>query len=77
LHIACQHGHESSVRYLLSFGTSINLMPLLSMQNNDGETPLHSAVRGRSVRCVKDLLLKGASRKDKNSEDQTPFDVAK
>jgi ankyrin repeat protein len=69
LHIAARNGHDSSVRFLLSFDASVAVL------NSQKETPLFSAVRAQSVRCVKDLLIKGANRNTKNQKDQRPVDL--
>ena len=69
MHIAARNGHDSAVRFLLSFDASVAVI------NSQKETPLFSAVRAQSVRCVKDLLVKGANRNAKNQKDQRPVDL--
>jgi len=63
LHIAARDGHDSSVRFLLSFDASLHAL------DRNGETPLFKAVRSGNVSAVKDLLLKGADRSVKNKDE--------
>ena len=39
----------------------------LEAVNADGNTPLHMATQAENLRTTKDLLLKGANRKHKNT----------
>lgn len=56
LHLAAFFGHPEIVRTLLAHGANANSVA----QNQSRVTPLHSAVAGRHLECVTDLLAGGA-----------------
>lgn len=67
LHIACEMENTDAVRELIQRGLSVN------QPDNDGETPLHSAVRsgGDNLDIVKLLLDNGADINATNKKGQT------
>ena len=68
LHLAIEAGHESSVRFLLSFDPDVN------KQDVHGVTPLMKAVQAGSVRATKDLLMKGAKKETVESNNRKAVD---
>jgi ankyrin repeat protein len=58
LHWACHTRSEMALTYLLSFNPDLNI------QDHEGKTPLHMAVKNADPscrsRCVRFLLLRGA-----------------
>ena len=72
MHLAAISGMDNSVIFLLSLGMNPNI------QDNQGYTALHYAVKYNHIRIIKKLLQKGA-RKDirENKYNKTPADMAK
>ena len=72
LHWAAYLQHEVGLCFLLAWGANPNLY------DKDGNTPLHLAVlrSKNSTRCVRILLLKGASRAVINHNGEWPIDKA-
>ena len=56
LHLAASSGMDNSVIYLLSLGVNPNL------QDKNGYTALHYAVKNNQIRIIKKLLQKGADK---------------
>src|SRR5436190_3542836 len=76
LHYAADTNHwnaaaqAETIEYLLSVGADPNAI------DNDGVTPLHRAVRTRSLPAVKALLDGGADPRQPNKRGSTPLDLA-
>lgn len=68
--IACQKGHLSVVRTLVSLGASVDL------EDNAGDTPLHYAASYGHLTIVGTLLHLGASAFARNNLGYSPSDVA-
>jgi palmitoyltransferase len=49
----------------------------INLRDNDGNTPLTVAVSYGNTRVVRKLLMKGADRYIKNSQDKIALDIAK
>lgn len=49
----------------------------LEVVNNEGNTPLHTAVLHRQTECIKLLLKSGARYQAKNKDGKTPADLAR
>ena len=65
MHIAAQQGSKAGVDVLVSHGASCNTV------NDDGETPLHTAVQhigSKDLDCISVLLEKRADPLMKDSE---------
>jgi ankyrin repeat protein len=75
LHWACYSKSEVALCYLLSWVTE------LDSKDIEGYTPLHLAVKSvetlKSVRPVRSLLIRGASRNVKDKNGRTPADLIK
>ncbi|CAB1102986.1 unnamed protein product [Ectocarpus sp. CCAP 1310/34] len=69
LHFAAARGAETAVVDLLAAGSC------LSDRGNNGDSPLHSAVRFLSLPTVRILLDSDADEAAKNNDGQTPRDV--
>ena len=73
LHWACYSKAEYALNYILAFG------PNLEIQDQNGLTPLHLAVRTvpdlKSTRPVRSLLLRGSSRSAVSAKGQTVHDM--
>ncbi|OWZ05549.1 hypothetical protein PHMEG_00022343 [Phytophthora megakarya] len=67
LQAAVSYSHMDLVVFLLASGADVKL------GDDDMDTPLH---RCESVECAKLLLERGADLNARNSEGQTPYDVA-
>ncbi len=67
---ACREGHVEKAKFYESKGVSIHAV------DPQGETPLHLAVRSRSVDVVRWLLRKGADKNKPNKHGQTPIHLA-
>ncbi|KAG7383552.1 hypothetical protein PHYPSEUDO_003589 [Phytophthora pseudosyringae] len=67
LQAAVSYSHMELVVFLLASGADVKL------GDNEMDTPLH---RCETVECAKLLLDHGADLNARNSEGQTPFDVA-
>ena len=70
LHWACYSSCEVALSYLLAWRPNLNL------QDNDGYTPLHLAVKSvdsvESTRPVRFLLIRGANTQIRDNEGRTP-----
>ena len=75
LHWAAYLNKEITLSYLIAWGARINVFEI------EGNTPLHLAVVSSEIvkdaRCVKILLLKGASREFRNCNGHRPVDLVK
>ncbi|KNC79150.1 hypothetical protein SARC_08449 [Sphaeroforma arctica JP610] len=71
LHFAASNGHFETIDELL-LADDINIQTA----NHHGDTPLHLASMWGHVKCVQVLLDHSASMEPKNSNGQTPVDVA-
>ena len=75
LHWAAYLNKEITLSYLIAWGARINAFEI------EGNTPLHLAVVSSEIvkdaRCVKILLLKGASREFRNYNGHRPIDLVK
>ena len=70
LHYACYYGSKEVIDLLLDLGANIKAI------DSDGNTCLHYAVKSKSIRAVKKLLVRGAKKNVKNKEGKTPFNIA-
>ncbi|KAH6848092.1 ankyrin repeat protein [Chaetomium sp. MPI-CAGE-AT-0009] len=68
--LAAGEGRTETVRYLLEMGVPVGL------PDENGWTPLHSAVNGNHVETVRELLRAGAPVRVKNGNGRTPADLA-
>ncbi|KAI9989477.1 hypothetical protein PInf_019760 [Phytophthora infestans] len=69
LHHACRKDHDEIVRYLVSTAhVDIN------SRSENQDTPLHKAVRGKSLKVVEMLLKLGADPNLRNEQNRTPLD---
>jgi ankyrin repeat protein len=81
LHVACEHGREKVVRVILKQMQAANCdnddeAQLMNGLDQDGNTPLHFAVR-YEYKEIADLLLKaGADKEITNKFRLTPFSKA-
>jgi ankyrin repeat protein len=70
LHWACYSQSEIALSYLLAWNCNLNI------QDKEGETALHQAVRSveqmEACRPVRYLLLRGADQTIRNNKGQTP-----
>ncbi len=73
LHLASERGDVGMLRYLLQTRASA----LIDVQNANGDTPLHLAVKARHNSIISLLLEAGAYHKIKNEQDQTPIELAR
>ena len=72
LHMACANGILDIARYLIETRAT----PVDS-RDIEGNTPLHRAsFRGQSVELIQYLLSKGADKRARNNNKESPFDVA-
>ncbi|KAG3182941.1 hypothetical protein PC128_g14441 [Phytophthora cactorum] len=68
LHHACRKDHDEVVRYLVSTAkVDIN------SRSENQDTPLHKAVRGKSIKVVEMLLKLGADPNLRNEQNRTPL----
>ena len=65
---------EPSVHKILS--SSLGFI-VTTRDKYNGHTPLHLAAKVGNIAIIKALLLKGASKTDKDYRDQTPYDICK
>lgn len=72
LHLACQFGHEETVRELLSRGVRVNT----PANNATQATPLHVAVAGRWRYIAEVLLERGAAVDARQQAGFTPLHLA-
>jgi len=70
LHIACSHGHEKAVSYLLGAGADTEI------RSPRHQTPLIAAVYKGYVHIARILLLKGANVNARGDIGETPFLIA-
>jgi hypothetical protein len=76
LHDASASGHVEIVRALCeSASASGKLKELISMVDDDGETPLHLAARGEHRDVVEYLLESGATKDARSLAGETPHDA--
>lgn len=65
-------GNEIAATYLISWGANINCVDCL------GNTPLHLSIhhaeKELNTRLTRILLLKGADRNNRNSDDRIPIE---
>jgi len=72
LGLACFFGHLDAADYLVRAGANVN-----SASNNEqGFTPLHSAVAGRHIPIMKMLLKNGANPNVRDGSGNTPLHTA-
>ena len=77
LHDASASGHVEIVRALCeSASASGKLKELISMVDDDGETPLHLAARGEHRDVVEYLLESGATKDARSLAGETPHDAS-
>ncbi len=70
LHSACLHGHDETVKILLSSGAEVDT------KNSFGQRPLHYACVFRHKETAKILLDAGADLNAKDNEGHTPLGLA-
>ena len=70
LHLAAYVGDDYYVEYCLNADLGVNPIDIY------GDTPLHNAALKGHIKTVSLLLKKGADRNIKNSEKETPYDLA-
>ena len=70
LHIAALNGNIHSSLFLIAWMQDVNAI------DSSGNTALHLAANSQSYKIVRNLLLKGATRKIKNDEGKTALDLA-
>ena len=70
IHVAAQLGDVARVKAFLKQGIDVNA------KNANGDTPLHSAVRGGYEDIAELLIAKGADINAKNNQGQAPLDTA-
>jgi ankyrin repeat protein len=79
LHAAAEFGQEDTVRYLLNLEEDSRLLlaidDFVNVTDNDGNTPLHFAAKGR-LEVVKLLLVHGADPNIKTKQQKTPLIIA-
>ena len=73
LHIVSERGDVEMLRYLLQTRAAA----LIDVQNANGDTPLHLAVRAEQESIIPLLLEAGAYHKIKNEQDRTPIKLAR
>jgi len=73
LHEQVRKGHLGTVKYCLQNLKSMDL----NVQDNDGNTPLHTACENGNIDIAKALLTAGANQNVENKEKKKPFQVAK
>ena len=71
LRIACEYGHEDTVRMLLTLGANIEA------KSEFNYTPLHSACWSGHVGTVQLLVNSGANRMAQTIDRETPKSIAK
>mmetsp|Transcript_30140 Transcript_30140/g.115650 ORF Transcript_30140/g.115650 Transcript_30140/m.115650 type:complete len:231 (+) Transcript_30140:604-1296(+) len=77
LHEACSQGQSEVLELLLTKARQMELTSeLTSAQDAIGDTPLHSAVAGENVQCVRLILECGVDQYVKNKRSKTPYDLA-
>ena len=73
LHWACYTDSETSVEFLLAWGSHVNLKEI------EGYTPLHLVVknleRQGSIRILRNLVMHGADPSIKDKRGLTPLDL--
>ncbi|KAL4468284.1 hypothetical protein ABPG72_015820 [Tetrahymena utriculariae] len=76
--IACFEGNLHIMKYLLKMSDFEDQKKIDINEQNpvSKETPLHLGIRSRDYSVVKFLLIKGANKKLKNKENQTPLEFA-
>ncbi|OMJ72716.1 hypothetical protein SteCoe_28783 [Stentor coeruleus] len=70
LHIAALEGQINTGILLISWSDNLNL------QDIEGFTPLHLAVLSQNYKLVRNLIIRDADTKIKDSKDETAFDIA-
>uniref|UniRef100_A0A8C6SN51 Ankyrin repeat domain 1a (cardiac muscle) n=1 Tax=Neogobius melanostomus TaxID=47308 RepID=A0A8C6SN51_9GOBI len=65
LHVAVRTGHIECAEHLIHCGADVN----------DGDTPMHDAVRINRFKMIKLLMMYGASLNTKNSDGKTPMET--
>jgi ankyrin repeat protein len=73
LHVASRRSDVEMLRYLLQTRASA----LIDVQNANGDTPLHVAVKAGHDSVIPLLLEAGAYHKIKNEQEQTPIELAR
>ncbi len=68
--MAVSCGHEQVIQSLILHGAHINA------RDDDGDTPLHWAVRAENERLLELLVKSGANVDLSNEDDETPLDLA-
>ncbi|WP_131781492.1 ankyrin repeat domain-containing protein [Legionella gresilensis] len=71
LHIACENGHLEIVKLLLEHPKI-----KISMENENGETALHSACASNFPEIIEELIAKGAAIEHPNKDNLTPLAIA-
>lgn len=74
LHTILKRGRKERAELLASLLT--NSCAKVNQQDNNGDTPLHYAIRSRDLLCAKVLLAFDANINACNSENKTPLDLA-
>lgn len=70
LHVACRYNNRIALDLLLSKGVPINC------NDSCGNYPLHTASKYGSIEICKFLVEKHCSSVQRNSQNQTPYDIA-
>ncbi|KAK1945168.1 Ankyrin-3 [Phytophthora citrophthora] len=69
LHHACRKDHDEVVRYLVTTA-KVNI----NSRSENQDTPLHKAVRGKSIKVLEMLLKLGADPNLRNEQGRTPLE---
>ena len=51
--------------------------PDINIKNNEGDTPLHKAVKSGNIDIVSELIIAGADISSYNNSFKTPIDIAR
>jgi ankyrin repeat protein len=77
LHVAIENGHGNTVSDVCKESDSYNLTSVLNMQDNDGNTALHLAIKAGSFRMFCALLgIPELNMNLTNKQGETPYDVS-